>query len=153
MRKEDARDCGTPRVWLAGLYGTGLRPWRLIIAGRRVRVLGWILANKTPHVSNDATQDPQVACERLGRFKVRSLLATPLLDSNGEVIGFFEVLNKKGDGAFTPVDQRNLLAVAQVASVSVQKALAYRKVRQTEKKLHSLSGQLLASQDEERSRI
>jgi len=115
--------------------------------------VGWILANKTPHVSNDATQDPQVACERLGRFKVRSLLATPLLDSNGEVIGFFEVFNKKGDGGFTPVDQRNLLAVAPVASVAVQKALAYRKVRQTEKKLHRLSGQLLASQDEERSRI
>lgn len=115
--------------------------------------VGWVLANKTPHVSNDATQEPHVACERFGPFTVRSLLATPLLDSQGEVIGFFEVLNKKGGGGFTPVDQRNLLAVAQVASVAVQKALAYRTVRQTEKKLHRLSGRLLVSQDEERSRI
>ncbi|HEV2492502.1 MAG TPA: PAS domain S-box protein [Terriglobia bacterium] len=114
---------------------------------------GWVLANKTPHVSNDAAKDPQVACEPIDRFNIRSLLTTPLLDSKDEVIGFFEVLNKKGDRGFTPVDQRKLLAVAQVASVAIQKALAYHKVQQTEKKLHQLSGRLLTSQDEERSRI
>jgi PAS domain S-box-containing protein len=114
---------------------------------------GWVLVNKTPYVSNDAARNPEVACEPIDRFKIRSLLTTPLLDSKGEVFGFFEVLNKKGDSGFTPVDQRNLLAVSQVASVAIQNALAYRKVRQAERQLHRLSSRLLASQDEERSRI
>jgi signal transduction histidine kinase len=114
---------------------------------------GWVLANKTSYVSNEAARDPVVVYEPTAQFEICSLLTTPLLDSKGEVIGFFEVLNKKGDAGFTPVDQRNLMAVSQVASVAIQNALAYRKVRQAEKKLHHLSGRLLASQEEERGRI
>lgn len=114
---------------------------------------GWMLDSKTPYLSNDPLRDPGVPREWVERFKIRSLLMTPLLDSQGEVVGFCDVFNKKGDSGFTALDQRNLAAVAQVAAVALQKALAYRKVRQTEKKLRRLSGRVLESQDEERSRI
>ena len=114
---------------------------------------GRVLVTKTPYVSNDVKIDGQVVRELCDRFEIRSLITTPLLDSRGEVLGFFEIYNKRDGSDFTSADQKNLLAVAHTASVAIQKALAYRQVSQAEEKLSHLSGRLLRSQDEERSRI
>jgi len=84
---------------------------------------------------------------------IRSLITIPLLDSRGEVLGFFELHNKRDDSGFTPADEKILLALSHTASVAIQNALAYRQVSQAEEKLSHLSGRLLRSQDEERSRI
>ncbi len=114
---------------------------------------GRVLHTKTPYVSNNVKTDSQVVRELCDRFEIRSLITTPLLDSRGEVLGFFEIYNKRDGSEFTFADQKNLLAVAHTASVAIQKALAYRQVSQAEEKLSHLSGRLLRSQDEERSRI
>lgn len=114
---------------------------------------GWVLAHKTPYISNDVARESQLGREPYEQFAVRSLITTPILDSEGEVIGFFEIHNKKDGLAFTTSDQQTLFAVSQAASVAIQNAKAYCKVRQAEEGLRQLSGNLLRSQDEERRRI
>jgi signal transduction histidine kinase/ActR/RegA family two-component response regulator len=65
---------------------------------------------------------------------VRSVLAIPILSAEGQILGFFDIHNKK-EGGFTSADQENLVAVSQVAAIAIQNALAYRQVRQAEESL------------------
>ncbi len=92
---------------------------------------GWLLVHKVPYLTNDARSDTQIDHELCARFGVHSALCTPILNASNEVLGFFEIHNKKG-GGFTPADQEKLVAVSQAASIAIQNALAYRQVRQAE---------------------
>ncbi|HLW79365.1 MAG TPA: GAF domain-containing sensor histidine kinase, partial [Terriglobia bacterium] len=114
---------------------------------------GWVLARKTPCVSNDARSDSRVEREVVERFGIRSLVTMPLLDPRRDVVAFFEIHNKAEAAGFTAADQKILFAISQVASVAIQNALAYLRVHRAEEKLRRLSGQLLLSQDEERRRM
>ena len=87
------------------------------------------------------------------RFGVKSGIDTPILDARGEVIGFFEVNNKKGGSGFTESDVEKMVAISQVASVALQNALAYQKLQRNEEELRQLSTRLLRIQDEERRRL
>ncbi|MFQ5849222.1 MAG: sigma 54-interacting transcriptional regulator [Candidatus Binatia bacterium] len=71
----------------------------------------------------DAHQDPRFYSEievRTG-YRARSLLATPLRNFAGEIIGTFEVLNKKG-GAFTQEDEQILKALAAQVAIAIETA-------------------------------
>lgn len=96
---------------------------------------GWLLLHKAPYLTNDAARDPQLVQELRARFGIRSALSIPVLDARGEVIGFFQLHNKKGNGGFTGSDQEHLMAVAQTASVAIQNALAYRQLAEIKDKL------------------
>jgi PAS domain S-box-containing protein len=110
---------------------------------------GWLLIHKVPYLTNDALNDAQILPELRDTFRIRSGLSVPILDVNGEVIGFFELHNK----GFTASDQRKLVGVSQIASIAIQNALAYQRLRDAESELRQLSGRLLHLQDEERRRI
>ncbi len=114
---------------------------------------GWVLVHKVPYVTNDAQGDRVIVPEIRERFGVRSGIDTPLLDARGEVIGFFEVNNKKDKAGFTESDVEKLVATSQVASVALQNAMAYQKIQQNEDELRQLSTRLLRLQDEERRRL
>jgi PAS domain S-box-containing protein len=90
---------------------------------------GWVAVHKAPYLTNDAGNDPQIMPESRERFAIRSALCTPLLDHRGEVLGFFQVNNKKDGSGFVPADQEAMVAVSQAASVAIQNALAYRKIQ------------------------
>lgn len=65
------------------------------------------------------------------RYGVRTALSTPILDAGGEVLGFFELHNKRDGSPFSPADEAKLLAVSRAASVAIRNALAYQQVRGT----------------------
>ncbi|PYV22656.1 MAG: hypothetical protein DMG24_16100, partial [Acidobacteria bacterium] len=65
---------------------------------------GWLVLHKAPYLTNDAVNDPQAAREFCQRLQVRSAISTPILDSQGEAIAFFEVHNKKDASGFTASD-------------------------------------------------
>jgi PAS domain S-box-containing protein len=92
---------------------------------------GWAAVHRASCVVNDARNDPRVAPELRDRYGVRSAVCTPLLDSRGEAIGFFEIHNKRSAGGFSAADQRTLAVVAQAASIAVQNALAHRELQGT----------------------
>lgn len=89
---------------------------------------GWLLEHKIPYLTNDAAHDPQFTPQLRERFGIRSALSVPILDAQDEIIGFFQMHNKKVNHGFTPSDQEHMMVVSQLASVAIQNALAYRQL-------------------------
>jgi eukaryotic-like serine/threonine-protein kinase len=58
-------------------------------------------------------------------FKTRNLLTLPMIARSGEVIGVFQVLNKRR-GAFEGEDEEVLSALAATAAVVIERARAHR---------------------------
>ena len=107
---------------------------------------GWLLENKKPYLTNDATADKQAVPEFRSQFGIRSVLSTPILNSSGEVLGFFEVNNKQDGADLTEKDRQKLVGVSQIAAIALQNAQSYRR-------LQELSRQVVSAQEEERQRL
>jgi K+-sensing histidine kinase KdpD len=86
---------------------------------------GWVLTHGTYYLTNDALHDSLIVPEIRERFGVTSGMSIPILDSKKDVIGVFEVYNKKSGKGFTPEDLKNGLAAAQIASLAIQNGLTY----------------------------
>jgi sigma-B regulation protein RsbU (phosphoserine phosphatase) len=88
---------------------------------------GWIAENDRPVIVNDLQLDHRYnrRTDILVGFKGRSVLGIPI-HRGPSVVGVVEVLNKRGDGRFTEIDQRNLLALADPIAVALENALLYR---------------------------
>jgi PAS domain S-box-containing protein len=113
---------------------------------------GWVLTHKVPYVCIDADADAVIVPAIRQRWGVKSGVDAPILDAQGEVIGFFEVNNKPG-GAYTDSDVEKMVAVSRIASVALQNALRYQQLQKADDSLRRLSTQLLHAQEEERRRI
>lgn len=96
---------------------------------------GWLIVHKVPYLTNDAENDRQIVQALCDRFEVWSALSTPIISATGEVLGFFEVHNKKDGSPFTGPDRDALVAVSQIAAIAVQNALAYRSLQEAEESL------------------
>jgi len=121
---------------------------------------GWVLVHKVPYVMNDAQSDTVIIPEIRERFGVNAAIDTPILDAQGEVIGFFEVNNKKNGAGFSESDVEKLVAVSRIASIALQNAMSYRNLERAEKALREsqlhlqlLSRQLLQAQEAERRSV
>ncbi len=101
---------------------------------------GWVLEHKVPYLTNDAAHDPQVIPEHCHEFGIRSALCVPILDSAGEVLGFFEIHNKRDGSPITPSSQERMVAMSQTAAIAIQNALAYRKLQEAEAALKEADG-------------
>lgn len=105
---------------------------------------GWLIEHKLPYLTNHALADKQIIHELCERFGVWSALSTPILTSSGDVLGFFEVHNKKDGADFTAIDRDKLVAVSHTASVAIQNATAYQKIKHTEEALRKREQQFRA---------
>jgi signal transduction histidine kinase len=121
---------------------------------------GWVLRYKVPYGTSDAANDPRMLHQLSINQDVRSVICTPILDSAGEVLGYFDIRNKKDAEGFTISDQEMLMALAPVASIAIQNALAYQQrlatvaeLKETSKQLHDLAANLESVREEERTQI
>ena len=73
----------------------------------------------------DPYADPRFNAEidRQTGFKTRNLLTLPMIARSGEVIGVFQVVNKRR-GAFEAEDEEVLSALAATAAVVIERARA-----------------------------
>ena len=81
---------------------------------------GQVLSGREPRRWDRLQADDEVDRSidlQLG-YQTESLLAVPMLDSNGSALGVFEVLNHR-DGYFTELDQTLLVQLAQHAAAAV----------------------------------
>ncbi len=72
----------------------------------------------------DAYQDARFNSEpdRLSGYKTKTLLTFPMKGNEGRVIGVFQVVNKRGGGAFTSADENTLASLGASAAVAVENA-------------------------------
>ena len=123
-------------------------------------VPGWVLQYKVPYGTSDAANDPVMQHELLINKDVRSIICTPILDSMGEVLGYFDIRNKQDGEGFTISDQEMLMALAPAASIAIQNALAYQQrlttvaeLKESSWQLQALAANLELAREEERTRI
>ena len=92
-----------------------MRTWR--------GLAGWLIKHGIHYLTNDAAHDPLIVPEVRERLGVRSGIAVPIVDSEKDVIAFFEIYNKGGNAGFTPADLDHSLASAQIASLAIHNRL------------------------------
>jgi PAS domain S-box-containing protein len=83
-------------------------------------ILTRAIRNKQPLWADDATQLPGANQEILAEFKVRQLLAVPLLGTSGDALGMFGVLDRGDQGAISREDIRRAEALAAQVTVALE---------------------------------
>ncbi len=78
-----------------------------------------------PDAYEDERFDPDV--DKQTGYRTRSVLCVPMTNRSGNVIGVFQVLNKK-DGPFTSEDEDWLEGLAAVAAGLIEQAQAYEEI-------------------------
>jgi signal transduction histidine kinase len=121
---------------------------------------GWVLEHKVPYGTSDAAQDPIIEHALTINSDVHSIICTPILDSAGEVLAYFDIRNKKDGEGFTIADQEMLMALAPVASIAIQNALAYQQrlatvaeLKKSSRQLQALAAGLELAREDERTYI
>ena len=93
---------------------------------RGVGWAGWLIDHGRYYLTDDAGHDPVIVQEVRKRFGVTSGLAVPIVDSEKDVIAFFELYNKRSGGTFTSADVDHSLAAAQIAALAIHNRLLQR---------------------------
>jgi signal transduction histidine kinase len=83
----------------------------------------------------DSRFNPDV--DRRTGYQTRTVLCVPMRNRRGEVIGVFQVLNKR-DGSFTPLDEQLLGALSSQAAVAVENARLHEEVQRAYGELQAL---------------
>ncbi|MBI3125407.1 MAG: PAS domain S-box protein [Ignavibacteriales bacterium] len=124
------------------------------------KILKQFGSNREPILANEQANQENIDQELVNRYSVRQAISTPLFGSNGELMGFFEIHNKKGNKGFTKDDINLLTAVARNASISIAKSLNYEQLRKaetqlrnSESELRSLAAQIQYARETERQHI
>jgi signal transduction histidine kinase len=125
-----------------------------------VGIPGWVLQYKVPYGTSDAVNDPVLQHELPINTDVYSIICTPILDSVGEVLGYFDIRNKQDGEGFTISDQEMLMALAPAASIAIQNAQAYQQrlttvaeLKESSRLLQALAANLELAREEERTQI
>ena len=79
--------------------------------------------------SDDPSKIPGVNLEALTKFEVRQLLTVPLLDTQGEILGMFGVLDRLDGAGISPEDVRRARALAAQVAIALE---ATRNLHQSE---------------------
>ncbi len=114
-------------LWSKVAQGLEVREIRLKIG---TGIAGHVAATgQTVHIPDayaDRRFDPSTDLQT--GYHTRSILAVPMVNKPGEVIGVIQVLNKR-DGSFTEDDIELLHALSSQAAVAVENALLYEEIQ------------------------
>ncbi len=124
------------------------------------QVIQKFISNKNSYLSNDPVNEASIDKELINKYGIKQLLSTPLFGTDGELIGFFEIHNKRNKSNFNNDDINLLRAVAKNASIAITKSLNYERLRATEAQLRNseaelrkLAAQIQYAREAERQRI
>ena len=104
-----------------------------------VGIAGMVATTGVPVRISDAYTDPRFNPEvdKNTGYQTRSILCSPMRNARGQIIGVFEVLNKRG-GEFTALDEHLLTSLSSQAAVAVEKAQLYDEVQRAYTQLQAL---------------
>jgi two-component system NtrC family sensor kinase len=78
------------------------------------------LRHKQVFLTEDAAQVPGANMEFVNTFKIRQLLAVPLMGSTGELLGMFSMMDRVSAGHITEEDVRRAQALAAQAAIAFE---------------------------------
>ena len=85
-------------------------------------VPGWVMEHKQPYVSNDAEHDVHVIPEIQKQLAFYKLVDIPILSRQGELLGCFEIHDRKDGEPFDANDIEMLQSLAATAAVALENA-------------------------------
>jgi len=91
---------------------------------------GRVVFSAEPYLSADAQHDPRIDPGLAARHAVRNVISTPLVASDGSMIGYLEIQNKLNGEAFSAFDLEKLNSVAQIAAQAAKNAKDFRQITQ-----------------------
>jgi signal transduction histidine kinase len=108
-------------------------------------IAGWVVRNGRSLIISDVQSDDRffAGVDEDIAFHTRDMLAVPLVTTKG-VIGCLEVLNKKGDAAYTPQDVALMEALASQSAVAILNAHLFLQSDLLAEIMHELKTPLMA---------
>ncbi len=102
-------------------------------------IAGLVATTGNPVRISDAYRDPRFNpdVDKKTGYQTRSILCVPMRNRRAQVIGVFQVLNKR-DGEFTALDEQILGSLSSQAAVAVENAKLYEEVQRTLTQLQAL---------------
>lgn len=115
-------------------------------------VAGYVVKTKKPFFTNDAYKDPvfnQDVDKKTG-YRTQAILAIPLIDSTGKVIGVYQAVNKMTeDRLFSNQDVEHLILAASYAEKTLETAILNEEIESTQKEIIYLMAELGEVRSEE----
>src|SRR5881296_2507422 len=92
----------------------------------RLGIAGAVLISGKPMIVEDAYRSPlfYAAIDSITGYHTRNILSVPLRSPKQEIVGVFQVLNKR-EGRFATEDEHFVLALANQAAVALQNSLEH----------------------------
>jgi K+-sensing histidine kinase KdpD len=105
-------------------------------------VAGWVFEHKEPVIVNEAETDERFYPEidKTTHIKTRSLLCVPL-KRKSKMLGVIEGINKS-NGRFTDTDLDLLIAISQLAGISIENSMIHQKLEQKSENLARLNREM-----------
>ena len=98
------------------------------------------LLNKEVFWSDEPSKVPGANLEILGKFNVQQLLTVPLLDTNGEVLGMFGVVDRLDQSGISQEEVRRARALAAQVAVALEVTRNLHQSEQHRRRAESLMG-------------
>ncbi len=104
------------------MVGEHVAPLRAMRLKLGQGICGWVAQTGRPLLVPDVRQEPRFYTEadQVSGFETRSVLCVPILVL-GQTAGVIEVVNKADRTAFTPWDQRLLMAIATLVGDAIER--------------------------------
>lgn len=115
-------------------------------------IAGYAVLSKDIQIVVDAYNDFRFNNEvdKKTGYITKNILAVPLLDSNDNIIGVFQALNKK-NGLFLDVDAQILLLLSNYAGTAIENSLLYERIKKTHQKIINKLASAAEFKDEDTS--
>jgi len=101
-------------------------------------IAGWVATHDEPLIIDDPYNDDRFDKEvdkRTG-YRTKSILALPIRDSHGMVLGVYQAINKMtGAGRFTSTDEERLLLAATYASRTLESSILQEEIEATQREV------------------
>ena len=122
--------------------GAGAREVKGLTIPKGKGIAGWVFEHKEPIIVNEAETDARFYPEidKTTHIKTYSLICVPLKRKN-KMLGVIEGINKSG-GHFTDLDLDLLIAISQLAGISIENSLIHQKLEQKSENLARLNEEM-----------
>jgi len=87
---------------------------------RRRGLPGWSWTNRVGCIANEAISDPRADAALVRAHGVRNALTVPIVDRDGDVLGFFELYNRAAGSSYDEEDLQIATALAHHAALALE---------------------------------